>query len=182
MDAESFKGKVALSIIDKVLIGGALYLVFLLCNGVYDEYQREREQAIAVSKVHTEILAQQRSDIVNQIQTYIEIENQIGNDGVPSRELVAKLGDHVSQMRLAAVQVRPVAPELGPILDSLTDDMSSLYRLLNPFAHNNARLDSVGLSNREKLKATIMAEYKTLLERLRKAAVNSIKDDISSSK
>lgn len=180
MDPDSFKGKVLLSVIDKALIGGAVYIVFLFCNSVYDQHQRELEEAIAVSKVHTEILSRQRERMINHIQQYLELEERMA-EGRPSRELVGKLGDCVTQLRLSSIQVGPIAPKLGLAVDSLADDMLRLHGLLNRLAYDDVEADMTSVNQRRELAEAILTRYERFLEQLRSALVRSIREDMSSS-
>jgi len=73
MAEERLSTKIVFTIIDKLVIGVVAAGIVLLFNAEYDKGQRNREESIAVAKVHSEILMQLRTKFTNTMEDYFSL-------------------------------------------------------------------------------------------------------------
>ena len=175
-----FKEHVILSLIDKVIIGSIAALIVLLFNVKYSEYQKVREQQIAVSKVHTEILLQHRGEFVASMQLYFsELDDILYNEKIDT--------DHLIQLSKIKNQVDFAIANLNTIDSTVENNAANLLNSLEKTNNQLRNLYRVRETDFEVLQQTIKQQeneirqfYQNFLNDLRDVSIRVIERDLES--
>jgi hypothetical protein len=180
MDMNNFKERFIFSLIDKVIIGSIAALIVLLFNAKYNEYQKLREQQIAVSKIYTEILLQHRGELVQSMQQYFSVLKEIlYNEQIDPDHLVTltkiknQVNFAISNLNTLDSRVENDAAPLLASLEKTNNHLRNLYR-----AHERDFEILQQSINQEE--AEIRGLYHNFLNDLRNVSIKIVKRDIES--
>lgn len=178
MDPNSFKGKIILSIVDKIIIGSVAALIVLLFNAKYSEYQKIREQSVAVSKIYTDILMQHRGELLRSMQNYFSVLNEIRyNEKVEAAHLIqlSKIKNEmdltVTNLNTIDSQIKKSAEPLLAAIDHLNNSLRNLYRPGEINFEPSMNVISKG-------EGEIRALYEKFLQDFRDIAIKTVKRDL----
>ena len=178
MDTNSFKGKIILSIVDKIIIGSIAALIVLLFNAKYGEYQKIREQSAAVSKIYSDMLMQHRGELLRSMQNYFSVLNEIRyNEKAEATHLIQlskikhEIDLTITNLSTIESQIKKSAEPLLAAIDDLNEQLRTLYRSAN----NNFEPVMNAISRGE---GEIRGLYEKFLQDFRDIAIRTVKRDL----
>lgn len=180
MDPNSFKGRIVLSLIDKIIIGSVAALIVLLFNAKYSEYQKVREQKIAVARIQTEILLQHRGEFIRAMQEYFLLLDKIGYDEKLERDSPVQLTKILKKIEFAVSNLGTIdsliKKEAAPILTSVENLNASLRNLYRSHESDFAITeDAIHQGDNE-----IRKEYEQFLRKLLDMSFRIVQKDLDS--
>ncbi|UCD94559.1 MAG: hypothetical protein JSU69_00470 [Candidatus Zixiibacteriota bacterium] len=181
MKPDSIKGKMFLSFFDKLVIGLAALAITLIFNAQYDEYQREREQSVAVSQVHTQILGEQRNEFLDLMKEYFKV-------GGSKQVHVEALDEQLTALEGIRSDVQMVISNMGTIDTMIGRHAAPLIKAIDSFNQTlygytyaeNVTSKQILETKKNEL-AKIRELYGDFLIHLRQACIEAIKRDMTAS-
>jgi len=180
MDPNSFKGRIVISLIDKIIIGSVAALIVLLFNAEYNKYQKAREQKIAVARIQTEVLLQHRGEFIRAMQEYFSLLDKIKYDEkledsglVQSTKILNEIKFTVSNMSTIDSLIKK---EAGPILTSV-ESLNSSLRTLHRSYETDFAVVEIALRQGD---SEIRKEYEQFLQKLRNMSFRIVGKDLDS--
>ena len=179
MDPDSFRGKVLLSVIDKLLIGLAATLVVMYVQSNQREDERLNQERIAVARVVTDVLADQRIKLMKSASDFAGLVNALKPTGIARNATAVRLRGLEQEIRgsIAVLQTIDKArteatcePRDNAVLVKFTDSIKDLTLPLlgDGLAPTEAP---------ERLDALLVA-YAEVLEFMRCLAVDTVHHEV----
>jgi hypothetical protein len=81
MDPNTFRGKVLLSFIDKIIIGAVALIVLLPLQWLGKKYEASLKTSLSLAKINTDILVKQRNSLIETMGEYFYIIDEIRPNG-----------------------------------------------------------------------------------------------------
>ena len=91
MDVDSFKGKLLISLIDKLLIGLAASGLVLYFQYAQRDAQLVNEQRRAVGRVWTQEVTEQRTELAKSVAEFVELVDQLAPTGQARGDVAERL-------------------------------------------------------------------------------------------
>lgn len=180
MDPNSFKGRIVLSLIDKIIIGSVAALIVLLFNAEYSKYQKVREQKIAVARIQTEVLLQHRGEFIRAMQEYFSLLDKIKYDEKVEPGSLVQLTKILSEIEFTVSNMSTIDPlikkEAGLILTSVENLNSSLRNL---YRSHETDFSAVEIAIRQG-DSEIRNEYEQFMQKLRDMSFRIVQKDLDS--
>lgn len=179
MDTESFTGKIVLSLIEKILIGVLAYFLFLLLNAEYDESQRLREQSIAVSKIHSEILVDERSELIKLMREYFLVTRALQKSSSIEDEQLLKIENINYQIQTTLFNITTIDESVGSAGDQFVQRIDEFNKKLY---YLEATMEKETMNSKNSIEGdidNIRTSYALLLRTLRDASINAVRRDLA---
>lgn len=180
MDANGFKGRIVLSLIDKIIIGSVAALIVLLFNAKYSEYQKVREQKIAVARIQTEVLLQHRGEFIRAMQEYFLLLDKIKYDEKLDPASLIQLTKILNEIEFTVSNLGTIdsliKKEAAPILTSVENLNSSLRNLYRSRETDFAIVENTIRQGDNKIRK----EYEQFLLKLRDMSFRIVRKDMDS--
>lgn len=109
--AEQLKDKMILAVFDKLILGVVVVVVGLWAQSSWKEEEKVRDAQLAVSRIHTDILTEQRKILVGGMGTYFQLLNECEASGIAEDDLVRRLKQSTESTETAIYQITGLFPE-----------------------------------------------------------------------
>lgn len=180
MDPNGFKGRIVLSLIDKIIIGSVAALIVLLFNVEYSKYQKVREQKIAVARIQTEVLLQHRGEFIRAMQEYFSLLDTIKYDEKLEPASLVQLTRIFNEIEFTVSNLSTIDSliknEAAPILISVENLNSNLRNLYRSHETDFAKVETTIHQG----DSEIRKEYERFLQKLRDMSFRIIQKDLDS--
>lgn len=193
MDPDTFKGKVWLSVIDKVIIG--FFAAIILAGLQYwsHKYQEILDASISVSKIYSGILLKQREDIIGLMENYFLLLETIKDEGKAPTKDQEKLLNGIrykimfikETLNTATPQDKPDKPltaQLKKAKEKVDANATALLQAtseMNMYLHEIIKREKKVLFEKFDPKfAKVKQKYQDLLESLRDVSVKTVRLEI----
>lgn len=177
MGEEGISRKILLMIVDKLVIGIIAALIVLIFNAQYDAYQREREERIAVAKVHTEILMHLRTEFINETEELFLRVNPIVK-GEASDSAVMIIGELTERICNALYNIVTIDPDMA----NLSGPMRNSLKEINGYVLEISRATASDLQATRNLLSdeiiNLRKAYGYLLGDIQESCLDAIKKDL----
>lgn len=183
VDPDSFKGKVYLTIIDKLIIGGIVALMLLYFQYRAHQYQEMQEAGIAVSKIYTGIILKQREEIIDLMSKYFMLLENVKSSGMGPDEIQKKESkDYLHRIRFITYTLCGATPK-----DLAEEDKQEVEKAANDFKESISEMNVFLLEREvpsikelESKTDEIKKNYLTLLDKLRIISIKTVKSEMVS--
>ena len=108
MTSDSFGGKILLNIIDKLLIGGAGALLVMYFQSGQRQGEMVNQERVAVGRVVTEVLSDQRSRLMNDVSSYVTLVDGLRVSGSARGENATELSRLEREIRRSIAVLRTI--------------------------------------------------------------------------
>lgn len=129
LDADTFKGKVFLNIIDKLVLGVIAAVIVSIIQCQSQEYQKLKELTFEVTKVQTEFLVEQRQNLSNAVSDYISLVGcgeVLSSGKIKAQEDKKKLSSLLDKIRISVFHMRAINDDLDKAGRTLVESASNL--------------------------------------------------------
>jgi hypothetical protein len=179
MNPESFKGKVLLSLIDKAFIGIVVFTITMFINVEFDNAQKIHEESIAVAKIHSDILADQRERLIESMNSFFEKAPKIDRN-------TKNLDEKLRELRVLSEKISVVffsisftnKNALDEIADKLSDYMFSFTKEIRTIAKDKNLGEEEFFQKRKEALGKIKTTYADILDSLNELSIRTMKREL----
>lgn len=172
MELNSFRGKLIESVINKCVIGVIASVLVLLFNAQTHRYQLVRDARIAVSNIHTEIVLQQRRQVIELMNQYFACVSAVSTGRIATSDL----GEQVLRLDALRNQVE-LAVSFMAVVDQSFDTKAK--PLLDSMAILNVQLNDVPVNTElQELERVVRDAYKAFLVEVRNLSRQAVTRDM----
>jgi hypothetical protein len=170
MDPNSFSGKCILSVFDNFVLAVLAALVVVLFQSKSEEYQSLSQQTVAVSKIGTEILTEQRKNLTQAMRNYFLLIEKIKTYGeVPTEEAISELQSLRYEIQMAIYNSAVVDSSIEQDASALLESVKKMNQRLINQPDQKAQIEAEANKVRD--------EYRAVLKTLRDTAIETIKGE-----
>jgi hypothetical protein len=170
MDANSFRGKVYFSLIDKVFIGFMAAGVAFFFQLQQYKYQMLLNATVAASKINTDIVTNQREKLIKEVGGYSLLLEQIKTTGSANDNQIKSLAAHRHQINFIIETLGAVDPKIAKASEPFLKSINNL--------NNKLAIGPVAKNELNKSTDTILTQYMNVLKTIQKAGIYKTMEEI----
>jgi len=192
MNPDTFKGKVWLIVIDKVIIGVFVAIILVGLQYLSHKYQEILDASISVSKIYTGIILKQREDIIDLMEKYFLLLEKIKAEGkAPTKKQKKSIDETLYKVNfikdtLYAVTLqdkpkKPLKPQLKKakeIVDITAKGFQESISEMNMFLLELGPDQKLVFAEFDPKFDAIKRKYRDLLEALRDISIITVRTEI----
>lgn len=172
MEPNSFKEKVVFSIIDKLILGILAALVITFFQSQSEKSQKLADQSVLVSKIHTDILIEQRKKLSCSMGHYFLLIEEIKPNGkADSDKHSDKLSKLLQEIRAIIYNMGAVDEGIEKNAAILIESISNMNLLLMGQKSSGKKISDKANKVRE--------EYSNVLENIRQVSRDVYKSEFN---
>lgn len=171
MNPDTFKGKVILQIIDKIILGLLVTLVVLFIQSKIDTQNKLFNQAVSVSTIKTEYLMEQNNQLTKTVADYFVLVNRM-------KSLSQKTDQDIIQLRelFSNIKLFSTLASIGgnDVLNKMKEKLHTAIEDLNKKLQRNEAQDKIESKSRE-----VLGKYTDFLTELQSLVIKTTEDEFS---
>jgi hypothetical protein len=164
MDANSFKDKLYFSLIDKLFIGAlAAGVVFFFQLQQYKS-QMLLHASVAASKFTTDILINQRENLIKEMGAYCLLLEQVKDTGSIKDNQINSIRDYRHRINFITETLEAIDPNIAKVAEPFRQSINQLNNLMTT--------GSVPIPELEKAISNLLSQYMQILKTIQFACIS----------
>lgn len=164
MKKDSFCANLLLSVFDKLILGVLVAGIVFLFQQNVKQSQKLKDQIMAVSKVKSDILINQRNKMIEAMDKYFLLIEEIKPLGQPDTSQSKFLRQLRLEVELIKFNSDAIAPELGEALDPFHTAINKMNHFLIEKIHPKAEIEIEADKVREKYISALKSFQKIIIK------------------
>lgn len=180
-DPNSFRGKVSLAIIDKLVLGLLAALIIFAVQQCSDSAEEARQARLNVSRIQSTLITDTISAVRNKMNNYFAISNSLIISKITANPVQSNLiSSSTDEIELLLFTIESLIPFeiFNKSTKSISKDSTYKYKITSSIANLNQLLRSQVNDNMSPSRSAeieiVFSEYRVILGALRDAAIRAV--------